>query len=152
MTVIGNRIRMTQAAHIKARLAEQYGQALDVAGRQLHAFPAPAELRRITGFPGLTEVKIERLHALADAALEGRLDAARLREQPAEFALTDLKELPGIGPFSAELILIRGAGHPDVFPMAEPRVHKAMAAAYGLAPCAAADTTRLAKIADAWRP
>ncbi|MFD5144293.1 hypothetical protein [Streptomyces sp. NPDC058401] len=24
------------------------------------------------------------------------------------------RDLPGIGPFSAELILIRGAGHPDV--------------------------------------
>ncbi|MFD5141950.1 DNA-3-methyladenine glycosylase family protein [Streptomyces sp. NPDC058401] len=151
-TIIGNRIRMTQAAHIKARLAEQHGQALDVAGRQLHAFPTPGELRRIGSIPGLTDIKVERLHALADAALDGRLDAARLREQPAEFALTDLRELPGIGPFSAELILIRGAGHPDVFPAAEPRVHKAMAAAYGLDPIAAADTARLARIADGWRP
>lgn len=151
-TIIGNRIRRTQAAHVKARLAEEHGQAVDVAGRRLHAFPTPARLRRIDGIPGLTGVKVERLHALADAALDGRLDADRLRGEPAEFALTDLKELPGIGPFSAELILIRGAGHPDVFPLAEPRVHQAMAAAYGLEAGAADDTARLAVIAKAWRP
>ncbi|GAA1365725.1 DNA-3-methyladenine glycosylase family protein [Streptomyces beijiangensis] len=151
-TIIGNRIRKTQAAHIKARLAQEHGQAVDVAGRQLHAFPVPAQLRRINNIPGLTDVKTERLHALADAALDGRLDAAELRDQPAEFALTDLRELSGIGPFSAELILIRGAGHPDVFPRSEPRVHQAMAAAYGLDATAADDTSRLAAIADAWRP
>ncbi|GAB2734242.1 DNA-3-methyladenine glycosylase family protein [Kitasatospora kifunensis] len=151
-TIIGNRIRKTQAAHIKARLAQEHGQTVDVAHRRLLAFPAPAALRRIGDIPGLTDIKVERLHALADAALDGRLDATHLLAQPAEFALTDLKELPGIGPFSAELILIRGAGHPDVFPRAEPRVHRAMAAAYGLDSTAAADTTRLAAIADAWRP
>ncbi|MFB7629489.1 DNA-3-methyladenine glycosylase family protein [Streptomyces sp. NPDC056149] len=151
-TIIGNRLRMTQAAHIKARLAEEHGQPVDVAGRRLHAFPTPGTLRRISDIPGLTRIKVERLHALAEAALDGRLDAAQLLSEPAEFALTDLKELPGIGPFSAELILIRGAGHPDVFPAAEPRVHKAMAAVYGLDATTADDTARLAAIADAWRP
>ena len=151
-TIIGNRLRRSQAAHIKARLAEEHGQAVEAAGRKLHAFPTPSVLRHVDHVPSLTDTKIERLHALADAALDGRLDATRLRAQPAEFARTDLKELPGIGPFSAELILIRGAGHPDVFPANEPRVHKAMATAYGLDATTAANTTRLAAIADAWRP
>lgn len=153
--VIGNRLRMTRAAHIKARLAEEHGRAVEVAGRRLRAFPGPARLRGIDHVPGLTDIKIERLHAIADAALDGRLDATRLRAQPAESALAGLKELPGIGPFSAELILIRGAGHPDVLPAAEPRVRKAMAAAYGLDAGAAdhADhAARLTAIADAWRP
>lgn len=151
-TIIGNRIRRTQAALIKARLAQQYGEAVQVEGQQLHAFPTPDRLRRISHVPGLTDIKIERLHALADAALDGRLDATQLRAQPAAFALTDLKELPGVGPFSAELILIRGAGHPDVFPGNEPRVHQAMAAAYGLDTAAADSHARLTNIADAWRP
>jgi DNA-3-methyladenine glycosylase II len=150
--VIGNRLRMTQAAAIKARLARDHGQAVDVAGRLLHAFPTPEVLLGIDHVDGLTDTKIERLRAIADAALAGRLDAARLRAQPAEFALTDLRELPGIGPFSAELVLIRGAGHPDVFPTAEPRVHGAMAARYRLDATTAGNHTRLARIADAWRP
>ena len=43
-----------------------------------------------------------------------------------------LLELPGIGPFSVELILIRGMGDPDSFPREEKRLHRAMAMAYNL--------------------
>ncbi|MFE5164772.1 DNA-3-methyladenine glycosylase family protein [Streptomyces sp. NPDC056697] len=150
--VIGHRIRMTQAAAIKARLAERYGRRVQVAGRTLHAFPTPPVLRAITRIPGLTEVKTERLHALAEAADAGELDAARLRAMPVDDALTALRTLPGIGPFSAELILIRGAGHPDVFPHHEPRLHAAIATAYGLDETASGDIGRLAGIADGWRP
>lgn len=150
--VIGNRVRMTQAVAIKARISREHGQCVDVAGQQLSAFPAPAVLRGLEHVPGLTEVKIERLHAIADAALDGRLDAAALRAHPAEQALAALRELPGIGPFSAELILVRGAGHPDVLPAAEPRLRRAVAAEYGLDPATADDPGQLALIADAWRP
>ncbi|ASQ96589.1 DNA-3-methyladenine glycosylase [Streptomyces sp. 11-1-2] len=150
--VIGHRIRRTQAAAIKARLAERHGRRVQAAGRTLHAFPAPPVLRAITRVPGLTEVKIERLHALAEAADAGALDAARLRAMPVDDALAALRTLPGIGPFSAELILIRGAGHPDVFPHHERRLHAAIATAYGLDETASGDISRLAGIADRWRP
>lgn len=151
-TIIGNRIRRTQAARVKARLAEEHGQAVDVAGRRLHAFPVPSVLRRLDQFPGLTGIKVERLRALAEAALDGRLDADQLRSQPAELALAGLQELPGVGPFSAQLTLVRGAGHPDLFPGHEPRLYEAMAAAYGLDAVTAADPERLAAVADGWRP
>ncbi|WP_275460959.1 DNA-3-methyladenine glycosylase family protein [Streptomyces noursei] len=150
--VIGNRIRMAQAAAIKAGIARRHGHRVHIAGQTLHAFPTPAVLRTISDVPGLTGVKIQRLHSLAEAALDGQLDAARLRALPADYALADLRALPGIGPFSAELVLIRGAGHPDVFPRHEPRVHRALAAAYGLGAPAAADVARLAAVADRWRP
>ncbi|MEW1747612.1 DNA-3-methyladenine glycosylase family protein [Streptomyces angustmyceticus] len=151
--IIGNRLRMTQAAALKARIAQQHGHRVHIAGRTLHAFPAPAALRTLTHVPGLTDIKIQRLHALAEAAPDGTLDASHLRALPTDHALAELRTLPGIGPFSAELILIRGAGHPDVFPRHEPRVHQAVATAYGLtAPTADDDVTQWAKIADRWRP
>ncbi|MFI1399700.1 DNA-3-methyladenine glycosylase family protein [Streptomyces sp. NPDC020681] len=150
--IIGHRIRMTQAAAVKARIAEQHGQRVQFAGRTLHAFPAPPTLRAITRVPGLTDVKVERLHALAEAAAAGELDAARLRAMPADEALAALRALPGIGPFSAELILIRGAGHPDVFPRHERRLHASIADAYDLGETGADDVHRLAEIADHWKP
>jgi DNA-3-methyladenine glycosylase II len=151
-TVIGNRIRMSQAAAIKARIGRDHGTPVEVAGQTVHAFPAPGVLRELGPVPGLNDVKAQRLRALADAALDGRLDAAALRAQPADAALAALRELPGIGPFSAELVLIRGAGHPDIFPRHEARVHQAIAAEYGLGPDADGDLGRLAEIADGWRP
>ncbi|MGI5401666.1 DNA-3-methyladenine glycosylase family protein [Streptomyces sp. CA-135486] len=150
--VIGHRIRMVQAAAIKARIAEHHGQRVTVAGEPLHAFPTPLVLRGLSRVPGLPETKAERLRALADAALAGDLDAARLRAMPVEDALAHLRTLPGIGPFSAELILIRGAGHPDVFPRHERRLHASMADAYGLGDPDASDARRLAGISDHWAP
>jgi 3-methyladenine DNA glycosylase/8-oxoguanine DNA glycosylase len=58
--------------------------------------------------------------------------------------------IPGIGPFSAELILLRGAGDPDFTPTAEPRLARAMAIAYDMkAPPSAAD---IAEISEVWKP
>jgi len=148
--LIGQRIRIAQAARIKARMAEELGPAVTVHGERLHAFPGPARLADLDAFPGLTMQKVERLRALGVAAADGALDAARLRALPSEDALARLKELPGIGDFSAQLILLRGAGEPDYLPTAEPRLGRAVARAYGLDhPPSATDLTTLAA---AWRP
>jgi DNA-3-methyladenine glycosylase II len=61
--------------------------------------------------------------------------------------------IPGIGPFSAELILLRGAGDPDFTPTAEPRLARAVAIAYDMkTPPSAADIADIAEISDAWKP
>lgn len=62
----------------------------------------------------------------------------------------ELRELPGVGPFSAGLILIRGAGAPDAFPGDEPRLFAILREAYGLPEDAPPAAYR--KLADAWRP
>lgn len=148
-TIIGNRIRMTQAARIKQRLAEEYGQRIDVAGRQFDAFPAPEVLATIERPPGLSELKAERLRTIARAAHEGQLDATMLRSLQPDEAMAQLRRLPGIGPFAAELILVRGAGHPDVFPRNEQRLHDEMRSAYAVPPAPASE---LAELAERWRP
>jgi DNA-3-methyladenine glycosylase II len=148
-TIIGHRIRITQAAALKQRIAAELGERVPVAGVELTAFPAPERLLSAARVPGLPEVKVERLRAIAAAALDGALDAAHLRGLPADAALAELRRLPGIGPFSAELTLIRGAGHPDVFPTAERRLHEEMAGAYDLTDPSLAE---LSAIAERWRP
>lgn len=147
--VLSHRIRITQAAALRARIAERHGTAVEIAGTTLRAFPGPAELPAAVAAEGLPEVKVERLRAVAAAALDGVLDAVVLRALPVAEALARLRTISGIGPFSAELILVRGAGHPDVFPTAERRLHAEMAYAYGLADPTAAE---LAAVAEAWRP
>lgn len=145
--IIGHRIRMTQAAVIKQRLAERLGVPTDVHGVSLPTFPAPEVLRAQPHVPLVSEVKSDRMKAVAAAATAGRLDAAELRALPMSEALDRLAELPGIGKFSAELILLRGAAHPDGFPHHETRLHEEMRRAYG-----AVSTADLADIADGWRP
>ena len=88
--------------------------------------------------------------ALGRSALEGRLDATWLRSLPAEQALVELEALPGLGPFSAELVLLRGAGHPDCLPSHESRLLRAVQRAYGLPQTPT--VAELGRLAEAWRP
>jgi DNA-3-methyladenine glycosylase II len=104
-TIIGHRIRITQAAAIKARMAEQLGEPVGFGGRTVHAFPSPQRLAGLEEFRGLSGRKPEWLRSLARTALDGQLDTARLRAMPHEDAMADLKTLPGIGEFSAGLTL-----------------------------------------------
>jgi DNA-3-methyladenine glycosylase II len=149
-TIIGHRIRITQAAAIKARLAEQLGEPVSFGRQVVHAFPSPQRLAKLDTFPGLTGRKPEWLRSLALAALDGELDTARLRALPHEEALAELKKLPGIGDFSAGLILLRGASTPDAIPSQEPRLARAVALAYGLPE--PASPGQLHQISEAWRP
>lgn len=105
---------------------------------------------QLESFTGPSGRKIENLRRLAREAAKGKLDAAYLRSLPVEEALENLKELADIGDFSAELILLRGAGEPDRLPLHEPRLRRAVALAYGLdSPPTAGE---LEKMAGRWRP
>ncbi len=147
--VISQRIQMNQAARIRRRMCTDLGDAVDVDGTSMPAFPAPERLRSMSSITGLPQVKVQRLHAIATAALDGRLDAATLRAAGPEQALADLQQLSGIGPFGAELVLVRGAGEPDHFARSERRLHAAMAEAYGVDPD---DLGALEQIAGRWSP
>lgn len=147
-SVIGRRIRIVQAARIKQRLSERFGMRTEFPGGQtLCSFPGPDAVLDLPAMPGLPARKFETIRGLARAALDGALDAGRLRSLPPAEAAAELQRLAGIGPFSAELILVRGAGAPDLFPSHEPRLAKAMAALYGTE-----DGHEHERIAERWRP
>ena len=148
--ILSQRIQMRQAARIKDRLRETLGVLVDIHGQSMRAFPSPDVLLGLDEFPGLFGNKIERLHVIARAALAGDLDADSLRSVSDAQALDRLRELPGIGPFSAELILLRGAGHPDYLTLLEPRFRRAVADAYRLGNLPTDNELR--RISEAWRP
>jgi DNA-3-methyladenine glycosylase II len=148
--IIGQRIRIRQAAAIKASMSRQLGEPVPFGDHVVHAFPAPQRLAALDGFPGLPGRKPEWLRSIAVAALDGRLDAARLRALPAEQALAQLRQLPGIGAFSAELVLLRGAAVPDEVPRHESRLARAIALAYDLQQPPSA--SELERISGNWRP
>ena len=148
--IVSHRVRIVQAAKVKARMAEELGPTVEIGGQVERAFPGPSRLAEIEEFPGLTGTKVERLRHLARAAREGKLGADYLRSLPVDEALSRLQQLPGIGPFSAELILLRGAGEPDYLPAHEPRLAQAVARAYGLNETP--DAEELSEISEKWRP
>jgi DNA-3-methyladenine glycosylase II len=146
--IIGQRLFLRQAAAMQARVAATYGLPVDFGDHTVHAFPAPDRLAQMQEVEGLADRKVAQLRALAAAAMDGLLDTGRLRMLLRDQALLHLQQLPGIGPFSADLLLIRGAGDPDAFPRTELRLQRAMMRAYGIGP----DLAAMERIAEGWRP
>lgn len=153
--VVGQRIRIVQAAALKAAIARDLGDVVTVAGTELASFPGPQALLDHALGPdapavlGLPEIKVTRLQGVARAALEGSLDSAHLLEMSVDDALAELQEIPGIGPFGSQHIYIRGAMAADVFPTTEWRLLDSMRTAYQRPD---ADVAELAEIAAGWAP
>ena len=91
-----------------------------------------------------------RLHGVARAALEGRLDVSTLKGLGPEAAMTELQSIKGIGPFYSALIVIRGTGFTDVLPVGEPRALALTAQLYGLDKPPSEPQFRA--MAEPWRP
>ncbi|MEO7118944.1 MAG: DNA-3-methyladenine glycosylase 2 family protein [Candidatus Limnocylindrales bacterium] len=148
--VIGQRISMRQTRAVKRSLADEHGDAIELNGRRLHAFPRPQRLRQIESVQGISEVKVQRLRALAEAALDGRLDTETLRSMPEANALAALRELPGIGEWTAQAVLFRGCGVADAIPATDEISRNAVQWAYELRE--PPDDASWARISDGWRP
>ena len=105
---------------IVGRLVERFGEHLDQSDQRFHAFPtaqavAEARLEALRKC-GLSSRKAESLRSLARAIESGELAEGRIAGMNTIDALRALVELPGIGPWSASLVLLRGLGRLDVFP------------------------------------
>jgi DNA-3-methyladenine glycosylase II len=147
--VIGQRIAMRQSARIKERLREDFGDRPTVGGKEYPAFPRPQRLLEIDEIRGVSAPKVTWLHGIARAALDGRLDTGALRSTPYEEALAALRRLPGVGPWTAEAILLRGCGIADELPETDEVTPRAVAHLYGRDKVSTADVKEMA---EAWRP
>jgi DNA-3-methyladenine glycosylase II len=130
--VISQRIAQPQASRAKVALSEASGDALVVDGATVRCLPTPTQLLKVREAAGLTAEKIERLHAVARAALDGVLDAERLKAMGYDAALHALQAIRGIGPFWSSGIYLRACGVTEPFPRDEPRSVRALADAHGL--------------------
>lgn len=150
--VISQRVQTHQAGRVREAIRERFGTVTRHDGMGLVAFPTPqalvtADLAMIRGVGGR---KPEWLRGVAMAAMAGHLDADHLRALPPDDALRVLRGIPGIGPFSANLVLVRGAMPVDVPPMLEDRLARSVRAAYALGDGSADQD--VADIVASWTP
>ncbi|WP_102128183.1 DNA-3-methyladenine glycosylase family protein [Deinococcus planocerae] len=106
-SVAGQQLSVKAAASIYARLVGRLGEVTP--GTLLTA--PPEDLRAL----GLSWAKVRTVRALAEAALDGRVDFAHLEALPDEAVLERLTPLPGIGRWTVEMFLMFGLARPDVF-------------------------------------
>ncbi len=114
--ILSARVSMAQAARVQDRLIADLGTRLHVGGQDVWSFPTPERLLELRELRGAAPEKVVRLQGVARAALEGRLDAARLRALGDIDGPASLLGIRGIGPFWSSGIYLRGCGIADVFP------------------------------------
>jgi AraC family transcriptional regulator of adaptative response / DNA-3-methyladenine glycosylase II len=117
--VLGQRVSIKAARTHVARIVTTYGRPIaDARGGLTHVFPTVEDLADIDeahlAIPKSRQRALMNLiSALAerDVVLDAGCDWDRARAQ--------LIELPGIGPWTAEMIAMRGLGDPDAFPASD---------------------------------
>ena len=105
---------------IVGNLIERFGESLQYDRRRFHAFPtartiANARMSALRGC-GLSVRKAETLRHLGWLIESGELNETHIEGMTTKDALRILLDLPGIGPWSAGLVLLRGFGRLEVFP------------------------------------
>jgi DNA-3-methyladenine glycosylase II len=143
-SIVGQQLSTKAARTIYERLLELFG------GRT----PSPAEL--LAADPedvraaGLSRPKVSYLRSLAEHVQSGELELARLSELPDEEVSAQLTAVKGLGQWTADMFLIFHLGRPDVLPVGDLGVRRAVERAYGLAEIP--DAAKLTEIAEPWRP
>jgi AraC family transcriptional regulator, regulatory protein of adaptative response / DNA-3-methyladenine glycosylase II len=139
--VIGQQVSVSGARTIAGRIVRAVGTPLAMPDEKLtHVFPSPAELSAIV--PDLLPMPMRRratLVELANRIALGKivLDAGADRDDVRQALL----DVPGIGPWTADYVLMRGLGDPDVFLDADLGVRQALA-----------ELGSSVAVAEQWRP
>lgn len=152
--LLGQQVTVSGATTLAGRLVEAFGQPVDgLAPLGLtHLFPSALRLAEtpIEGLRsiGVTEARARSIRDFARGYVTGaiRLDAAL----PLEEASRALEALPGIGPWTAQMVALRAIGYRDAFPSGDLGIRRGasrLAGAEGLL-----DAPTVEAMAEAWRP
>ena len=143
-TIVGQQLSTKAARTIYGRVTDHFG------GRP----PTPDELLGTGDDPlravGLSRQKIGYLRDLAARVGDGRLDLAALHGSTDEAVAERITAVKGLGRWSADMFLMFHLRRPDVLPVGDLGVRRAVERAYGLPGLPDADYLR--ELAGPWRP
>jgi DNA-3-methyladenine glycosylase II len=143
-SIVGQQLSTKAARSIYTRLTEQFG------GRA----PSPQELLdadpEVVRSAGLSRPKVAYLRSLAEHVVSGELELDRLQDLPDEDVTREVTAVKGLGQWTADMFLIFHLGRPDVLPVGDLGVRRAVERAYGLE--ALPDAETLERLGERWQP
>jgi DNA-3-methyladenine glycosylase II len=129
--ILFQQVSLVAASSISRRLIVALGQPVASGPTVLYSFPDADRLRVVNDgmlrAAGVSASKLATLRRVADALESGALDEATLEALPSPAATAVLRRIKGIGPWTATIILLRGLGRLDVFPMNDSSVVRNLA-------------------------
>ena len=170
--VIDERGPLDLEARVRGRPADAYGALLRaIVGQQLSVkaartiyerftglfdgrTPAPEELLEVDADTlrsvGLSRAKAAYVRSLAEHVISGELELDRLDELSDERVAAELVAVKGLGQWTADMFLIFHLGRPDVLPVGDLGVRRAVERLYGFE--ALPSAAELEALGERWRP
>ncbi|WP_433770109.1 DNA-3-methyladenine glycosylase family protein [Bacillus wiedmannii] len=129
--IIGQQINLTYAYTLKRRLVETFGSYVEWNDRKHWIFPSPEtiatlhveDLKKLK----MTTRKCEYLIGIAKLIIEGKLSKEDLLQtRDVKIAEKQLTTIHGIGPWTANYVLMRCLRFPSAFPIDDVGLHNAI--------------------------
>lgn len=148
--IVGQQVSVVGATTITGRIAERFGAPLPGSALGLtRLFPTADRLIDLDpnglGMPG---ARVATVSAVAKAVAEGSLDLSGAAGS--ETTRQQLLALPGVGPWTADVVMMRALRDRDAFPAGDLGIRRAIARLTG----SDTDPTEAAvrEMSEAWRP
>ena len=143
--IVGQQLSVSAARSIYGRVLERFG------GRT----PTPQEIladepEELRSAAGLSRAKVSYLRSLAEHVISGELELERLDDLSDEQVMAELVAVKGVGVWTAHMFLMFQLDRPDVLPVGDLGIRRAIERAYGLDELP--DPATMEKIAEPWRP
>jgi DNA-3-methyladenine glycosylase II len=143
--IVGQQLSVLAARAIYGRLTDRFG------GRP----PSPRELldddpEELRAAAGLSRAKVGFLRSLAEHVLSGELELERLQDLSDEEVIAELTAVKGLGVWSAHMFLMFHLERPDVLPVGDLGIRRAIQRAYELQELP--DAAAIERLAEPWRP
>jgi len=120
----------------------------------LDGLPTPVSLAEVSDAKlrsaGLSGQKVSYLRALCEQLTSGSLLLEALDSMPDEAVIVALTQVNGIGRWTAEVFLMFSLHRPDILPVGDLGIGKAVQRAYRLRTFPS--PTRLLRLGESWRP
>ena len=143
-SIVGQQLSTKAAATIYGRVLELFGKHTPTPKQLLKA--DPEKLRAA----GLSRAKVAYLRDLAEHVEDGALELERLPDLPDEEVAAQLTAIKGLGQWTADMFLMFHLGRPDILPVGDQGIRRAIQVEYRLRKLP--DAKRMQKIAKPWRP
>jgi AraC family transcriptional regulator of adaptative response / DNA-3-methyladenine glycosylase II len=146
--ILGQQVTVKSATTIAGRLVASLGEPVVTPFPELtHLTPSPEKIARARAGKlaklGIISMRCKSVIALAQAQVSGKLSLDSGNHHNPEATIERLTELPGIGRWTANYIVMRALRWPDAFPMEDIVVRRNLG---GLTPKQAEE------MSQAWRP
>jgi DNA-3-methyladenine glycosylase II len=129
-SIVFQQISIHAAGSVMRRTIEALSEPIEYAGGLYFPFAGPHSVLRasdkVLRTAGLSANKIAHLRSAATAVLDGVIVDDALEALPSAQAAQRLTTIRGIGAWSAAVVLLRGLGRLDVFPMKDSGVARSL--------------------------